>query len=74
MSGHSINLKNISRRYGDFLAVDNVDIDVQPGEFIAFMGPSGCGKTTTLRLIAGLDQPTSGQILINGVDVTYKKP
>lgn len=70
----SLSLKNICRRYikdnEEFMAVNNVNLDVQPGEFLTFLGPSGCGKTTTLRMIAGFETPTSGQILVDGVDIT----
>lgn len=68
----SLSLKNICRRFikdnEEFLAVNNVNLDVQPGEFLTFLGPSGCGKTTTLRMIAGFETPSSGQILVDGVD------
>ena len=70
----SLSLKNICRRYikdnEEFMAVNNVNLDVNPGEFLTFLGPSGCGKTTTLRMIAGFETPTSGQILVDGVDIT----
>ena len=63
----SLTLKNISRSYvkdnEKFYAVQNVNLEVQPGEFLTFLGPSGCGKTTTLRMIAGFETPTEGQIL-----------
>ena len=69
----SLTLKNISRRYvkdnEEFMAVNNVNLEVKPGEFLTFLGPSGCGKTTTLRMIAGFETPTSGQILMDGVDI-----
>lgn len=61
----SLSLKNICRRFikdnEEFLAVNNVNLDVQPGEFLTFLGPSGCGKTTTLRMIAGFETPTSAK-------------
>ena len=70
----SLSLKNICRRYikdnEEFMAVNNVNLDVNPGGFLTFLGPSGCGKTTTLRMIAGFETPTSGQILVDGVDIT----
>ena len=70
----SLSLKNICRRFvkdnEEFLAVNNVNLDVNPGEFLTFLGPSGCGKTTTLRMIAGFETPTSGEILIDGTDIT----
>lgn len=70
----SLTLKNISRSYvkdnEKFYAVHDVNLEVQPGEFLTFLGPSGCGKTTTLRMIAGFETPTSGQILLGDRDVT----
>jgi ABC-type Fe3+/spermidine/putrescine transport system ATPase subunit len=55
-----VKLESVSKMFGDFLAVDNLSLDVAEGEFLTLLGPSGCGKTTTLRLIAGFEQPTSG--------------
>jgi len=67
----SVELLDISKTFPpDIRAVDNVNLVVKEGEFVTLLGPSGCGKTTTLRLIAGLDEPTSGKILIDGGDVT----
>ena len=70
----SLTLKNISRSYikdnEKFFAVQNVNLEVKPGEFLTFLGPSGCGKTTTLRMIAGFETPTEGQILLGDKDVT----
>ena len=63
-------LRGVTKRYGEVTAVDCIDLDIEPGTMITLLGPSGCGKTTTLRLIAGLDLPTSGKILINGEDVS----
>jgi spermidine/putrescine transport system ATP-binding protein len=59
-------LRGVTKRYGDLVAVDCVDLEVQPGEFLALLGPSGCGKTTTLRMIAGFDEPSEGEIEIDG--------
>ena len=61
-----IELRNITKKFGDFVAVDNLSLDIKDGDFITLLGPSGCGKTTTLRQIAGLEMPTSGEILIDG--------
>jgi spermidine/putrescine ABC transporter ATP-binding subunit len=59
-------LRGVTKRFGDLVAVDDIDLEVQPGEFLALLGPSGCGKTTTLRMIAGFDEPTAGEIEIDG--------
>ena len=59
-------LEGVVKRFGDFVAVKGADLEIGKGEFIAIMGPSGCGKTTTLRMLAGLEQPTSGEIKIGG--------
>jgi len=59
-------LRGVTKRFGDLVAVDSIDLEVQPGEFLALLGPSGCGKTTTLRMIAGFDEPTEGEIEIDG--------
>jgi len=65
-----INLINVSKVFQDFIAVNNINLDIKKGEFFSLLGPSGCGKTTTLRMIAGLENPTSGKILLGGIDVT----
>ncbi|MDP9490747.1 MAG: ABC transporter ATP-binding protein, partial [Actinomycetota bacterium] len=62
------------RSYGDVVAVDGVDLAIAPGEFFTLLGPSGSGKTTTLRLIAGFEQPDSGRVLLKGRDVTGRPP
>jgi spermidine/putrescine ABC transporter ATP-binding subunit len=59
-------LRGVTKRFGDLVAVDSIDLEVRPGEFLALLGPSGCGKTTTLRMIAGFDEPTEGEIEIGG--------
>ncbi len=66
----NVELENISRRYTEVVAVEGVSIAVKSGEFLTLLGPSGCGKSTTLRIVAGLLQPTSGRVLIDGKDVT----
>jgi spermidine/putrescine transport system ATP-binding protein len=63
-----------TKRYGDFTAVDRLSLDIQQGAFVALMGPSGCGKTTTLRMLAGLETPTSGEIEFKGARITHRKP
>jgi spermidine/putrescine transport system ATP-binding protein len=69
MSGGRIELVSLTKRFTE-VAVDSVSLVVASGEFFSLLGPSGCGKTTTLRLIAGFEQPTSGRILLDDVDVS----
>ncbi|OIR17138.1 spermidine/putrescine import ATP-binding protein PotA [mine drainage metagenome] len=64
-----LELRNVTRRFGDFVAVDDVSLTIESGEFFTLLGPSGCGKTTILRMIAGFDLPDAGQILLDGVDL-----
>jgi len=59
-------LRGVTKRFGELVAVDDIDLEVHPGEFLALLGPSGCGKTTTLRMIAGFDEPSAGEIEIGG--------
>ena len=73
MAGGSIELSGLTKRFSE-IAVDNIDLTVPSGEFFSLLGPSGCGKTTTLRLIAGFEQPTSGKILLDGADVSDVPP
>jgi spermidine/putrescine transport system ATP-binding protein len=72
--GADLELVGIRKEYPGFTAIENLDLHIPAGEFFALLGPSGCGKTTTLRLVAGLDEPTKGKILIGGKDVTATKP
>ena len=72
--GQDLELKGIRKEFPGFVAVDNLDLHIPAGEFFALLGPSGCGKTTTLRMIAGLESPTAGKILLGGKDVTDMKP
>jgi len=65
-----IELRNVSKSYGDLRAVDGVDLSVRDGELLCLLGPSGCGKSTTMRMISGLETPTSGEVHIGGDDVT----
>lgn len=71
MSVGDVRLVQISKRYGNHPAVDNIDLFVASGTLVTLLGPSGCGKTTTLRLVAGLELPTSGKVLIAGQDVSH---
>jgi spermidine/putrescine transport system ATP-binding protein len=69
---------SVTKRFADVVAVDNVSLAIQRGSFFSFLGPSGCGKTTSLRLIAGFEQPTSGDVIIGGQSVVgvppYRRP
>jgi len=69
-----ISFRNITKRWGSTVAVDDVSLDIEPGEFFALLGPSGCGKTTLLRMLAGLEVPTEGHILIDGQDMANIPP
>jgi putative spermidine/putrescine transport system ATP-binding protein len=69
-----LDLTNISKIFGQTPAVQDFNLQVEKGEFVSFLGPSGCGKTTTLRMIAGFELPTTGTVIINGNDVTFKPP
>jgi spermidine/putrescine transport system ATP-binding protein len=73
VAGGSIELSGLTKRFSE-VAVDSIDLTVASGEFFSLLGPSGCGKTTTLRLIAGFEQPTSGRILLDGFDVSDVPP
>ena len=67
-------LKKVKKSFGDFVALHELDLDIQEGEFLTLLGPSGCGKTTTLRLVAGFIEPTNGSILLGDQDVTQVAP
>ena len=69
-----IRIQNLHKGFGDFTAVRDSSLVLENGKFVVLLGPSGCGKTTTLRMIAGLEFPTSGQIKLDGEDVTYRRP
>jgi spermidine/putrescine transport system ATP-binding protein len=69
-----VRLVDVTKSFGDFNAVDHISLEVQDGEFFSLLGPSGCGKTTTLRMIGGFEQPTSGLIELQGQDVTWLPP
>jgi iron(III) transport system ATP-binding protein len=69
-----LQLEQLTRRFGETVAVDSLSLEVAEGEFLTLLGPSGCGKTTTLRMIAGFEHPTGGRVVIAGRDVTALKP
>jgi spermidine/putrescine transport system ATP-binding protein len=69
-----LTLENVTRRFGDFVAVDGVSLDIAAGEFFTLLGPSGCGKTTLLRMIGGFDLPDGGRIVLDGHDLAGKPP
>jgi len=69
-----VQLESLVKNYRDVVAVEGIDLEMPPGEFFTMVGPSGCGKTTTLRMIAGFERPTSGRILLDGVDVAHVPP
>jgi spermidine/putrescine transport system ATP-binding protein len=75
MSARSmIEIRGLTKYYGDALAADAVSLDIAGGEFFSLLGPSGCGKTTTLRMIAGFEEPSSGSVVLDGEDVTWVSP
>ena len=71
---HSVEIRSLTKRFGDVAAVDAVSLDIRRGEFFSLLGPSGCGKTTLLRMIGGFELPTEGAVLIDGEDVTWTPP
>ncbi len=75
MAGHGeVQLRALTKRFGDSVAVDGIDATIHAGEFFSLLGPSGCGKTTTLRMIGGFERPTSGEIMLDGIDVAQTPP
>jgi spermidine/putrescine ABC transporter ATP-binding subunit len=73
-SENSVEIRGLTKRFGDVAAVDAVSMDIRRGEFFSLLGPSGCGKTTLLRMIGGFELPTEGRIAIDGADVTHEPP
>jgi putative spermidine/putrescine transport system ATP-binding protein len=69
-----LELTDIQKRFGDVAAVEDFNLAAERGEFVSFLGPSGCGKTTTLRMIAGFEQPSDGTIVVDGTDITHRPP
>lgn len=74
MSKEIINLINISKTFGDNLVLDNINLYIRRNEFLTLLGPSGCGKTTTLRIIGGFEEPSTGQVLFEGKNITHVPP
>jgi ABC-type Fe3+/spermidine/putrescine transport system ATPase subunit len=74
MAVADVELRGVTKRFGDVVAVDSLDLAVERGEFLSLLGPSGCGKTTTLRLLGGFEQPDEGEIRIDGADVRGLPP
>src|ERR687896_71832 len=74
----SVSLRGVSKRFGGFTAVREMELDIPRGQFFTMLGPSGCGKTTTLRMVAGFEEPSEGRVLLDGDDVTglpaFKRP
>jgi spermidine/putrescine transport system ATP-binding protein len=73
-TGADLTLRSVTKTFGAFTAVDDLDLTVEEGRFYALLGPSGCGKTTTLRMVAGLEEPTRGRIELGGRDISHLKP
>jgi spermidine/putrescine transport system ATP-binding protein len=74
LSEYSVEISGVSKRFGDFVAVDDVSLSIRRGEFFSLLGPSGCGKTTLLRMIGGFELPTTGDVRVEDVDVTELPP
>ena len=72
---HYLTLTDIQKQFpGGVVAVQDFNLAIEQGEFVSFLGPSGCGKTTTLRMIAGFEQPTAGTVVLDGADITDRPP
>ncbi|MEG2073422.1 MAG: ATP-binding cassette domain-containing protein, partial [Angelakisella sp.] len=74
MTENILSLHEITKSFGDTQVLRGISLDIEKGEFITFLGSSGCGKTTTLRIIAGLESPDSGSVILGGRDVTTEQP
>ena len=73
-TGTFVHIENVTKKFGNFVAVNNVSLTIQQGEFFSLLGGSGCGKTTLLRILAGFETPSSGRILIDGQDMADMPP
>ena len=71
---YDIELEHVTKRFGDFVAVKDMNLTIKKGEFFSLLGPSGCGKTTTLRMVAGFEQPTEGEIYLSNAPVAGVPP
>ena len=69
-----LELQELHKRFGDFTAIQEIDISLEGGEFLSLLGPSGCGKTTALRIVAGFERPTHGRVVVEGKDLTAVPP
>jgi len=69
-----IQIENVTKKFGDFTAIDNLNLDIYKNEFFSLLGPSGCGKTTLLRMLAGFERITDGRILLDGEDISEIPP
>ena len=69
-----IELKGLTKNYDDQQVLKGIDLNIYENEFLTLLGPSGCGKTTTLRIIAGFEEPSSGEVLFDGIDMTKAAP
>ena len=69
-----LELQHLHKEFGDITAIQEIDVALEPGEFLSLLGPSGCGKTTALRIVAGFERPTSGRVVVEGKDLTHVAP
>ncbi len=69
-----VSINRVSKTFGDFVAVDDVSLDIKPGEFFSLLGPSGCGKTTLLRILGGFELPSSGEVYLDKANITNSPP
>lgn len=74
MTPSYLSIQGVSKRFGLFAALEHISIDIDKNEFVCLLGPSGCGKTTLLRMLAGLEQPTTGRMIVDGREITSLPP